>query len=199
MRVARSSSFTQCASCLRAQRRLPPTTKPITRPIISPRRTFSSSPRRRNEKPSNGTAANGADNKEDGAMSRRLSEMTDEALLQGGRSARKSLMQEAGFSEDLKQELEEKIKASSFKSDNAGAFSLLDMPVCPLTNKDGGYDQMANAVRSPAQEKAPATMPFQHRGEGPKPSKTPRLECSTTPKSPCVFLIRSPVLLFPST
>lgn len=65
---------------------------------------------------------------EEGAMSRRLAEMTEEALLEGGRSARKSI-QEAGFSEELKQQLEERVKASAFKSENAAAFSVANMPV----------------------------------------------------------------------
>ncbi|KAL1979830.1 hypothetical protein VTN96DRAFT_5065 [Rasamsonia emersonii] len=64
---------------------------------------------------------------EEGAMSRRLAEMTEEALLEGGRSARKSI-QEAGFSEELKQQLEERVKASAFKSENAAAFSVANMP-----------------------------------------------------------------------
>jgi hypothetical protein len=54
--------------------------------------------------------------------------MTEESLIEGGRSARKNL-QEAGFSDDLKRALEEKIKAATFKSDNAQAFSVLDTPV----------------------------------------------------------------------
>lgn len=61
-------------------------------------------------------------------MSRRLAEMTEQAMLEGGRSARKSI-QEAGFSEELKQQLEERVKASAFKSENAAAFSAVNMPV----------------------------------------------------------------------
>lgn len=63
-----------------------------------------------------------------GAMSRRLAEMTEDALT-SSKSARKNV-QNAGFSDDLKKQLEEKIAASSFKSDNAAAFSIADMPVC---------------------------------------------------------------------
>ena len=66
--------------------------------------------------------------KEDGAMARRLSEMTEQAMLEGGRSARKN-MREAGFSEDLKRELEERIAGSAFKSEHATAHSIVDMPV----------------------------------------------------------------------
>ena len=61
-------------------------------------------------------------------MARRLSEMTEQAMLEGGRSARKN-MQQAGFSEELKRELEERIAASSFKNEYAAAHSILDMPV----------------------------------------------------------------------
>lgn len=62
-------------------------------------------------------------------MARRLSAMTEDALLEGGRSARKNI-QEAGFSEDLKAKLEERVAASTFKSDYAAAHSIHDMPVC---------------------------------------------------------------------
>ncbi|PLB55231.1 hypothetical protein P170DRAFT_443083 [Aspergillus steynii IBT 23096] len=60
-------------------------------------------------------------------MARRLSEMTEQAMLEGGRSARKN-MEQAGFSEDLKKELEERIAASAFKSEHATAHSIVDMP-----------------------------------------------------------------------
>lgn len=62
-----------------------------------------------------------------GRMSSRLAQMTDESLRQG-RSAEKAI-NEAGFSEDLKRQLEEKIKESAFKSENPAAFAHLNMPV----------------------------------------------------------------------
>lgn len=61
-------------------------------------------------------------------MSRRLSQMTEDAMLEGGRSARRNI-ENAGFSEDLKKQLEERVLASSFKSEHAAAHSILDMPV----------------------------------------------------------------------
>lgn len=61
-------------------------------------------------------------------MSKRLAEMTEDTMLEGGRSARRNL-ESAGFSEDLKKQLEERIAAASFKSDYAAAHSLMDMPV----------------------------------------------------------------------
>lgn len=75
--------------------------------------------------------------KEQGALSRKLSEMTEDAMLEGGRAARKN-MQEAGFSDDLKKQLEERIAASSFRSDNAVAHSLVDMPVWILPRLRNG-------------------------------------------------------------
>ena len=64
---------------------------------------------------------------EKGAMSRRLAQMSEEGLEAGGRSAIKAV-EEAGFSEDLKRELEEKIANASFRSEHASAFAEVDMP-----------------------------------------------------------------------
>ncbi|KAJ5085957.1 hypothetical protein N7532_010728 [Penicillium argentinense] len=61
------------------------------------------------------------------AMSRRLEKMTEDAILEGGRAARRNI-EHAGFSEDLKRQLEERVKAASFKSEHAAAHSILDMP-----------------------------------------------------------------------
>ena len=66
---------------------------------------------------------------EPGGMSRRLAQMTDESIEQGGRSAKKAI-EEGGFSEELKRRLEERIQESSFKSDNPAAFAQVNMPVC---------------------------------------------------------------------
>lgn len=60
-------------------------------------------------------------------MSRRLAEMSDESLETGGRGARK-IVEEAGFSEELKARLEEKIANASFRSENANAFAQANMP-----------------------------------------------------------------------
>lgn len=64
---------------------------------------------------------------EHGGMTRRLAQMTDESLEQGGRSAQ-SAIKEGGFSEELKSRLESKILDSKFKSDNPAAFAELNMP-----------------------------------------------------------------------
>lgn len=60
-------------------------------------------------------------------MTRRLSEMSAESLETGGRGARKAV-EEAGFSEELKARLEEKIASASFQSDNASAVAQANLP-----------------------------------------------------------------------
>lgn len=68
-----------------------------------------------------------------GGMSRRLAQMMDETIEQGGRSAQRSV-DEAGFSEELRSRLEAKILDNGFKSDHPAAFSQLSMPVCSNPN-----------------------------------------------------------------
>lgn len=63
-----------------------------------------------------------------GAMSRRLSQMTEESLEHGGRPTQK-VIHEAGFSEELKRRLEAKIADSNFRTEDPAAFAQLDMPV----------------------------------------------------------------------
>ena len=60
-------------------------------------------------------------------MSRRLAQMSEEGLETGGRSAQKAV-EEAGFSEELKRQLEEKIASANFASENASAFAQVNMP-----------------------------------------------------------------------
>lgn len=55
-------------------------------------------------------------------MSRRLQEATEEALLTGGRAGKRAI-QDAGFSEELKAKLLDKIAHAKFQSDNAAALS----------------------------------------------------------------------------
>ena len=61
-----------------------------------------------------------------GAMSRRLAEATEEAMYEGGRAGRKAV-EEAGFSEELKQRLLEKIQGHSFRAENSAAFAEAEM------------------------------------------------------------------------
>ncbi|KAK2756217.1 hypothetical protein FQN54_005625 [Arachnomyces sp. PD_36] len=96
------------------------------------RSSFSTTPSLRDSKKD----GNDADQKDDtsqakaeeeGAMTRRLTDMMEQAQDEGGSSAQKNI-EAAEFSEELKQKLEERIAASAFKSQNAAAFSLKDMP-----------------------------------------------------------------------
>ena len=64
----------------------------------------------------------------DGQMSKRLAQMTEEFIEQGGRTAQK-VVHDAGFSEALKNQLEERIRDSTFKSENSTAYSQVGMPV----------------------------------------------------------------------
>ncbi|KAG0653105.1 hypothetical protein D0Z07_0762 [Hyphodiscus hymeniophilus] len=57
-----------------------------------------------------------------GAMSRRLAQATEDAILEGGRAGRKAV-EEAGFSKELKDKLLEKVQAHKFRSENPGAFA----------------------------------------------------------------------------
>ena len=63
-----------------------------------------------------------------GAMSQRLQDMSENNLQEGGRSARK-VLEEAGFSEELRKKLEARVQESKFRSDNAAAFAQLNLPV----------------------------------------------------------------------
>ena len=67
--------------------------------------------------------------REVGRMTERLVQMTEESIEQGGRGASKAI-DEAGFSEQLRKELEDRFQQSRFKSENAAAFSEVNMPVC---------------------------------------------------------------------
>lgn len=60
-------------------------------------------------------------------MARRLSQLSEESLETGGRSARKAV-EEAGFSAELRQALEEKIAAAAFRHEHARAFAEVEMP-----------------------------------------------------------------------
>ncbi|TLD12810.1 uncharacterized protein PgNI_04469 [Pyricularia grisea] len=56
-----------------------------------------------------------------GAMSRRLEQATEEALLTGGTAGRRAV-EDAGFSDELKERLLNKIADSEFRAKHAGAF-----------------------------------------------------------------------------
>lgn len=65
--------------------------------------------------------------KDEGAMTRRLRDMSDEALEAGGFSASRTIS-EAGFSEDLKRQLEERIASANFRAEHRNAFAEAELP-----------------------------------------------------------------------
>ncbi|KAF2423080.1 hypothetical protein EJ08DRAFT_619020 [Tothia fuscella] len=75
-----------------------------------------------------------------GAMSRRLSQMSEESLETGGSSAQKAV-EEAGFDEDLKTKLLERLADANFKNENASAFAQSDLPL----SAGGGTRDIAGA------------------------------------------------------
>lgn len=68
---------------------------------------------------------------EKGAMSRRLAEMTEESVDTAGSSAMRNV-ESAGFSEELKNQLEARIAGDAFRSHNQRAFAEAEMPVRDL-------------------------------------------------------------------
>ncbi|TKA71116.1 hypothetical protein B0A55_07863 [Friedmanniomyces simplex] len=79
------------------------------------------------EKRSNDHGSGGGAERERGALSRRLEQMSEESLETGGKSAVKAV-EEAGFGEDLKRQLEEKIASATFRNENANAFAQASVP-----------------------------------------------------------------------
>ena len=61
-------------------------------------------------------------------MSRRLSELTEQSLADHGVREGAKLVEEAGFSDELKRSLEDKISQSTYRLDNASAHAEVNMP-----------------------------------------------------------------------
>ncbi|KAF7871668.1 hypothetical protein EAF04_003775 [Stromatinia cepivora] len=96
---------------------------------------------------------NKAVEKEQGAMSRRLAEATEDALSEGGRAGRKAV-EEAGFSEELKARLLERVEASKFRAENASAFTEASL----ASNIGRGSRDVATAQGWTGQEAAEDTV-----------------------------------------
>ena len=120
MRGIERVSLYVCARCLRARSAIP---------NVQPSRIFrhasSKTPSQQVESESKQPEPRQEENV--GAMSKRLSEMSEENLETGGRSAAKAV-EEAGFSEELKRQLEEKIAHANFVNENRSAFAQVNMP-----------------------------------------------------------------------
>ena len=113
-----------CNTCLKAKR---PRLQPYLASSHGARTIYRSSPlwNEQNTRDQNGDAST----KEEGAMSRRLSEMTQEMIRSEGKRGRKA-MEDAGFSEELRKQLEDKIAKTAFRAENQQAFSVAEAPVC---------------------------------------------------------------------
>lgn len=115
-------------------------------------------------------------------MARRLSQMTEDAMVEGGRSAQRN-MEAAGFSEDLKKQLEERVKAAAFRSEYAAEHSILEMPV--RNPSDSSYHATTNlciwTISRLAQAKEHERQPQLPHGQETRPQPTRCSACSTTP------------------
>ena len=80
------------------------------------------------EDESSSTSQADVQGQENGRMSGRLAQITDELIEQDGRGAKKAI-EEGGFSEELKKKLEARLQESSFRSKNAAAFAQTSLPV----------------------------------------------------------------------
>ena len=116
-------SFWTCSHCLRAQQRQ---ASLAARAAAINVRRFAASPLRVEQDSKSEDGTNAA-KKEQGALSRRLTEMAEETMDTGSKSDRK-MMADAGFSDELKKQLEERIAQTAFKTENQQAFSQASMP-----------------------------------------------------------------------
>ncbi|RMZ79524.1 hypothetical protein DV737_g3363, partial [Chaetothyriales sp. CBS 132003] len=118
-----AASLWKCTQCVRSQKRL----AALSVARGAPRRALTNTPPlyTRAEKPNGNETA--GEEKEQGALSRRLVEMAEETIDTGSRGDRK-LMQDMAFSDDLKKQLEERIAQASFKAENQQALSQTSAP-----------------------------------------------------------------------
>jgi hypothetical protein len=110
-----------CASCLRANRR-PNRLRTVANPTRNIANAATQQKEPEVEQHEQAQAKNldlgGGEEKEEGALTRRLREMSEEALESGGHGALKAV-EEAGFSAELKAQLEQRIAAANFRSSEA--------------------------------------------------------------------------------
>lgn len=125
--ATRSSRYV-CSRCLRAQTQTKCAI--LTAVSIANSRAFSTSPPLRSQDAEAQRKESPPEEKEDekeDAMARRLEQMSEEMLETGGRGARKAV-EEAGFSEDLRKQLEERIAGANFRNENAQALAQARLP-----------------------------------------------------------------------
>lgn len=116
-----------------------------------------------------------------GAMSRRLAEATEDAILEGGRAGRKAV-EEAGFSDELKERLLERVKAHTFRSENSTAFA-----EASLTSRIGSGSRDIAAAQAWTGEENPEDTILRMLDDAKKPLK-PGLRGPAKIPSPIVDL-----------
>ena len=110
-----------------------------------------------------------ANEEKQGGMSRRLSQITDEYIEQGGGNSKKAF-EEGGFSDELKRRLEARIQDSTFKNDNSTAFAQVNLRVSlRLPSKDAAKNSLFHSL---AQAKELEMLPPRNHGLAQKKSKT---------------------------
>ncbi|KAI9714379.1 MAG: hypothetical protein M1820_000340 [Bogoriella megaspora] len=121
-------SRTLCTRCLRVRYRRQPNFSP------NAARTFRATPisvgaqsRKDGSESAKTHPTHGEEKKEQGAMSRRLEDLSETSLETGGRSAAKAI-EEAGFDEDLKRRLENRIADAQFREQHRSALAQAEMP-----------------------------------------------------------------------
>ncbi|CAI6323442.1 unnamed protein product [Periconia digitata] len=125
MPTSTASFSLPCTRCLSAKR-LKTSSIQLHR-VVPVRRYANSSAQRTDEDKEEALKDSGEDQKDEGAMSRRLRDMSEAALETGGRSAQ-STVSSAGFSEELKKQLEERIASANFRAENRNAFVEAELP-----------------------------------------------------------------------
>ncbi|KAF2178358.1 hypothetical protein K469DRAFT_599864 [Zopfia rhizophila CBS 207.26] len=127
-----------CARCLRVNTRLRSHPSTLFR-HIPPSRTFADSaaqPQKTDDSIQNhgadveegaGKVEGTPDAKEEGAMTRRLRDMSEKSLESGGRSSQKAVS-ETSFSEELRKQLEERIASANFRVEHRSAFNEVELP-----------------------------------------------------------------------
>lgn len=118
MRGVYQQSSYYCVSCLRAR------LSALTHPWQAHR--YASTPASPPSRDGEASDEPGQE-EEQGALSRRLAQLSEENIEAGGKSALRAV-EEAGFSDVLKSQLEEKIASASFRSENASALAEANMP-----------------------------------------------------------------------
>ncbi|CAK7243977.1 MAG: hypothetical protein STHCBS139747_005511 [Sporothrix thermara] len=125
-----------CQRCARAALRPLPTVR-WNSTVDSADKPSDAPPAKKNPAP-----AVDAENEVQSAMSRRLEEATEEALLTGGRAGRRAV-EEAGFSEELKNRLFNKIADAEFRAEHSHALAAAGLD--PQTLDDGGAPSHSGA------------------------------------------------------